>query len=147
MNPLTSSQLAALQASLEQRKLALLRQLAGRPHGESGHVPAVEEIETSPADGASNRTLNQLEAEADELRLAQLSSIRHALAKFDDGAGRGSGEGEGRGQGSESGESGEHATYGDCESCGEPIGYSRLEARPEARFCIACQTRLEQQRR
>ncbi|GGY08759.1 TraR/DksA family transcriptional regulator [Massilia dura] len=126
MNILTSDQLAALQASLEQRRLTLLRQAAGRPNSEFSRTPAVEEIETSPADSASNRTLNQLEAEADELRLAQLSSIRHALAKFD---------------------SGENGAYGECESCGEPIGYSRLEARPEARFCIACQTRLEQQRR
>ena len=126
MNGLTPDQLAALRASLEQRKLALLRQLAGRPNSEFNRTPAVEEIETSPADNASNRTLNQLEAEADEHRQAQLSSIRHALAKFD---------------GAEAGD------YGDCESCGEPIGYSRLEARPDARLCIACQTRLEQQRR
>jgi DnaK suppressor protein len=126
MNLLTPDQRAALQASLEQRRLALLRQVAGREHSESSRAPAVEEIETSPADSASNRTLNQLEAEADELRQAQLSSVRHALAKFDGG-----------GQGD----------YGDCENCGEPIGYFRLQARPEARLCIACQTRLEQQRR
>ncbi|WP_338758763.1 TraR/DksA C4-type zinc finger protein [Massilia sp. METH4] len=123
MNILTPDQLAALQASLEQRKLALLRQFAGRTNSEFNRTPAVDEVETSPADSASNRTLNQLEAGADEHRLAQLSSIRHALAKFDSG------------------------DYGDCENCGEPIGYSRLEARPEARLCIACQTRLEQQRR
>ncbi|QBE62309.1 TraR/DksA family transcriptional regulator [Pseudoduganella lutea] len=129
MNILTPDQRAALQASLEQRKFALLRQFATRPNSEFNRTPAVEEVETSPADSASNRTLNQLEAEADELRIAQLSSIRHALAKFD---------------GADNGDSGD---YGDCENCGEPIGYSRLEARPEARFCIACQTRLEQQRR
>ena len=126
MNILTHDQRTALQASLEQRKLALLRQFAGRPNSEFNRTPAVEEVETSPADSASNRTLNQLEAEADELRLAQLSSIRHALSKFD---------------------STDSGDYGDCENCGEPIGYSRLEARPEARFCIACQTRIEQQRR
>ncbi len=123
MNKLTPDQLAALRASLEERRLALLRQFAGRPNSEFNRTPAVEEVETSPADSASNRTLNQLEAEADEHRLAQLSSVRHALAKFD------------------------NDEYGECESCGEPIGYSRLEARPEARLCIACQTRLEQPRR
>jgi DnaK suppressor protein len=90
MNALTPDQRAALHASLEQRKLALLRQFAGRPNSES---------------------------------------IRHALAKFDSDGPAGSDE------------------YGACENCGEPIGYSRLEARPDARFCIACQTRLEQQRR
>jgi DnaK suppressor protein len=124
MNKLTPDQLATLRASLEQRELALLRQLAGRPNSESNRTPAVEEVETSPADSASNRTLNQLEAEADEHRQAQLSSIRHALARFGD----------------------DESPYGECESCGEPIGYSRLEARPEARLCIACQTRLEQRR-
>jgi len=123
MNVLTPDQLAALQASLEQRKIALLRQFAGRPNSEFNRTPAVEEVETSPADSASNRTLNQLEAEADEHRLTQLAAVRHALAKFDSG------------------------DYGDCESCGEPIGHSRLEARPEAPLCIGCQTKREQARR
>jgi DnaK suppressor protein len=29
-------------------------------------------------------------------------------------------------------------TYGTCETCGQPIGEGRLEARPVARTCIAC---------
>ena len=29
-------------------------------------------------------------------------------------------------------------TYGSCETCGEPIGEARLEARPAARTCIRC---------
>jgi DnaK suppressor protein len=45
--------------------------------------------------------------------------LRHALAKFADGS------------------------YGLCEMCGQPIGDSRLLAKPEAKFCIACQTRAE----
>jgi DnaK suppressor protein len=116
---LSREQLASLQAALEQRKLALLQQLAGRMDGELARAPAVEEIETSPADSASNRTLNQLEMEADEHKQAQLSSIRHALAKIDEGS------------------------YGLCDNCGNEIPFSRLNARPEAPLCIACQTRLE----
>ncbi|WP_374580944.1 TraR/DksA family transcriptional regulator [Pseudoduganella sp.] len=116
---LSREQLASLQAALEQRKLTLLQQLAGRMDGELARVPAVEEIETSPADSASNRTLNQLELEADEHKQAQLSSVRHALAKIDDGS------------------------YGLCDNCGNEIPFSRLNARPEAPLCIACQTRLE----
>jgi len=123
MSDLAPDRLAALKAALEQRKNALLGQLAGRPNSEFNRTPAVEEVETSPADSASNRTLNQLEAEAEEHRLAQLAAIRHALAKFDSG------------------------DYGACESCGEPIGVSRLDARPEASLCIKCQTRIEQARR
>lgn len=116
---LSPDQLASLQAALEQRKLALLQQLASRMDGELARVPAVEEIETSPADSASNRTLNQLELEADEHKQAQLSSVRHALAKIDEGS------------------------YGLCDNCGNEIPFSRLNARPEAPLCIACQTRLE----
>ena len=29
-------------------------------------------------------------------------------------------------------------SYGTCESCGQPIGAERLEARPTARTCIRC---------
>jgi DnaK suppressor protein len=34
--------------------------------------------------------------------------------------------------------------YGDCRSCEEPIGYPRLKARPEAPFCLRCQSTREQ---
>ncbi|MCK9240945.1 TraR/DksA family transcriptional regulator [Desulfocurvus sp.] len=33
--------------------------------------------------------------------------------------------------------------FGLCEDCGEPIGLARLKARPQARFCIECQTARE----
>ena len=29
--------------------------------------------------------------------------------------------------------------YGECRDCGEPIGYRRLKAKPEAAFCVNCQ--------
>lgn len=31
------------------------------------------------------------------------------------------------------------ADYGGCISCGEPIGFARLQARPESPVCRACQ--------
>ena len=40
----------------------------------------------------------------------------------------------------------ETGTYGECEECGEEIGYARLKARPVANLCIDCkadQERLE----
>lgn len=37
----------------------------------------------------------------------------------------------------------EDGTYGDCRSCGEPIGYRRLKARPESPFCVPCTGKLE----
>lgn len=33
--------------------------------------------------------------------------------------------------------------YGYCRVCEEPIGYQRLQARPETPFCLACQSRVE----
>lgn len=33
--------------------------------------------------------------------------------------------------------------YGDCKSCGDPIGVKRLTAKPEAPFCIGCQEEME----
>lgn len=34
-------------------------------------------------------------------------------------------------------------TYGNCESCGKPIGAARLEAYPRATLCVACKQRQE----
>jgi len=34
-------------------------------------------------------------------------------------------------------------TYGICQECGQPIPPERLQARPEATLCVACQRRLE----
>ncbi len=33
--------------------------------------------------------------------------------------------------------------YGDCMGCGEEMHFSRLKARPESLFCVACQTLRE----
>jgi DnaK suppressor protein len=37
----------------------------------------------------------------------------------------------------------EAGTYGNCESCGEPIGKARLQAFPRATLCVACKQREE----
>jgi DnaK suppressor protein len=39
----------------------------------------------------------------------------------------------------------ERGEYGLCEACGEPIGSTRLRARPAARLCLRDQERAEQQ--
>lgn len=117
MNGLDDSELAQLRATLEDRRAALAA------HEElevaAGHELAVPEVETSPADKATVQLLNDLATGAAGHNLAQLAATRRALAKFDDGS------------------------YGVCEECGNGIGFSRLQARPEATLCIACQTRAE----
>jgi DnaK suppressor protein len=124
MNGLDQAQLASLRAMLEQEQAVLQSQ---QPEGNDAGMnlrPAPEtESEASPADNASARIMNDLAQEAIEHRAQRMRIIRYALAKFDDG------------------------TYGACESCGEQIGPSRLRARPEARFCIECQTKAEKARK
>lgn len=39
----------------------------------------------------------------------------------------------------------EGGTYGICESCGNPIGIKRLEARPVTTLCIECKTMQEEE--
>jgi DnaK suppressor protein len=121
MNGLDQAQLSLLQAMLEQRKVFLLSQLADK--AAAAGAAGLNEMEASPADNANARTLNELVNEAAEHNAAQLRVVKHALGKFADGS------------------------YGVCENCGEPIGWSRLNARPEARFCIDCQTKIEKARR
>jgi DnaK suppressor protein len=38
-------------------------------------------------------------------------------------------------------------TYGVCESCGEPISFERLKARPETTLCIECKAEQEEEER
>ena len=116
MDPLTPEQLAQLKTMLERRLDALSRVEA--PSQDTGELP-VDEVETSPLDRATVRLLNDLSREAAGHHSAEMREVRQALARFDDGS------------------------YGLCEECGQPIGASRLLARPEARLCIDCQTRAE----
>jgi len=37
----------------------------------------------------------------------------------------------------------ENGSYGVCEECGGAIGLKRLEARPVAKYCVPCKTKLE----
>jgi DnaK suppressor protein len=109
-------QLALLKSMLEQR-LRALESTEAPPAPDAG-LP-VPELESSPLDRATVRLLNDLSREAAGHHAAEVQVLRHALAKFEDGS------------------------YGLCEICGQPIGASRLLARPEAPLCIACQTRAE----
>ena len=108
--------LARLKSMLEQRLRAL--ESAAPSQAAEGELP-VSEVESSPLDRATVRLLNDLSREAAGHHAAEMQVLRHALAKFEDGS------------------------YGLCEMCGQPIGDSRLLAKPEARLCIACQTRAE----
>lgn len=118
MAALDAGQLAQLRAALAAQLAALSR--TEDPDAANGaHDLPVSEVETSPADKATVRLLNDLALEAAGHHAARMQVLRQALAKIEDGS------------------------YGSCEECGGDIGFSRLQARPEARLCIGCQTRME----
>jgi RNA polymerase-binding transcription factor len=79
---------------------------------EQGHGTSSPEFDDNFADSG------QVAAEQGENKVlssqlrSELDEVQRALAKLDDG------------------------TYGQCETCGEPISAPRLEAMPAARFCI-----------
>jgi DnaK suppressor protein len=116
MDSLTPEQLGLLKTMLERRLADLSR--VEQAQQDVGELP-VDEVETSPLDRATVRLLNDLTREAAGHHSAEMRQLRQALARLDDGS------------------------YGFCEECGQPIGASRLLARPEARLCIDCQTRAE----
>lgn len=101
-----------LRASLESERDSLMRQLA-----ELGYGAEALTYDPNFAD-SSQVTAERGETEALAASLLEtLDEVRRALAKWDD------------------------ATYGVCEGCGNPIPVARLEAKPEARYCISCAAR------
>ncbi|HYG72715.1 MAG TPA: TraR/DksA C4-type zinc finger protein [Actinomycetota bacterium] len=107
----------------EQERLQLIRNsLAQEPVDGLSERDALGEIsfaDQHPADVASET----FEREKDVSILGnvdeQLRDVEGALKRLDDG------------------------TYGRCEICGKDIGDERLRARPEARYCVDDQARVE----
>jgi DnaK suppressor protein len=98
-----------VRAVLEEERDSLRSQLGELGHGTQGLV-----YDSNFAD-SSQVTAERGEAEAlAKSLLDTLSEVENALAKFSD------------------------SSYGRCETCGQPIAPARLEAKPEARFCIDC---------
>jgi DnaK suppressor protein len=98
-----------LRAQLEEELDSLRRQLS-----ELGYGAEALNYDPNFAD-SSQVTAERGETEAlAKTLLDTLAEVEHALAKF------------------------ASSSYGQCESCGRPIAPARLEAKPEARFCIEC---------
>jgi RNA polymerase-binding transcription factor DksA len=103
----------------------LLQERMARAHAQIGRLGSeIREVTLSqrdiPADDEHDPegSTVSVERERDVVLLAgaeaQLSELRAAAARLAAG------------------------TFGICERCGEPIPRGRLEARPEARFCLPC---------
>jgi RNA polymerase-binding transcription factor DksA len=105
--------LADIRTSLEEERGNLLRQMAELGDA-SDNTLAFDQNFADSSQVTAERA--EVEALVGSLREC-LADVEHALGKFDAG------------------------TFGLCETCGAQIPTARLEARPEARFCILHATR------
>ena len=104
-----------LRDQLQEERERVREQLARLGHGASADRPGTGlDFDENFAD-SGQVTAERGEVEALSGQLSEtLQDIEDALAKLDAG------------------------TYGECESCGQPIPEARLEAMPAARLCISC---------
>jgi DnaK suppressor protein len=113
---LSNDELGSLKAILEEQ----LESLMSLSREALSNLVEVRDTDADPLDLAvteSNRDFSLRMADR-ERRL--VSKIRHALERMNNGE------------------------YGACESCGAPITYGRLMARPVTTLCIDCKTEAEQ---
>lgn len=105
-----SDRLAELRAATSQR-------IAGLQEGFEDIVEATSDVATDDEHDPEGHTIawerQQIAALLEEAR-ATLAAVEVAACRIDDG------------------------TYGECVSCGRPIGSARLEALPAASECVVC---------
>ena len=104
-----------LRSSLKTERVRLMEELA---QSEASANPTDERREGSPFGKREEEATEALELEKrlvlEKRTREQLADVEHALHKFDEG------------------------TYGLCDNCGQPIDPERLEALPQASWCMNC---------
>ncbi|MBP8811893.1 MAG: TraR/DksA C4-type zinc finger protein [Kofleriaceae bacterium] len=118
--PLTKKELQKFKELLEEKRRAVV---------DRARQTLTENMMLDPSDLPDEMDLASAEyTQSFEFRLrgrdkSLLSKLDLAIKKIDDG------------------------TFGNCESCDEPIGKKRLEARPETSLCIRCKEDQEREER
>jgi len=116
MEPLTEAQRASLRRALQalERELGSLHEISA---GGAAPVDLDEPIgRVSRIDAIQQQRMVQANRASMQRRREQ---VRAALRRLDEDE------------------------YGVCVTCGEEVGFRRLEAQPEAAFCIGCQSARE----
>lgn len=112
---LSGREIVALGKKLRSRYAVLWKKLSTRSEFEGLVEPAVHDTQDeSWADEQEDERLAEMRHDG-----VELDDIRQALMRL------------------------HTETYGICQDCGTPIGYSRLEAYPTAKRCLSCQRRHE----
>jgi DnaK suppressor protein len=103
-------------------KLLLQRREILKQHLNNNVLPAVGEPATGDAaDAASQNDVKEMVLNLKESEKRALANIEEAITRIDDGS------------------------YGLCDECGQPIPEKRLLALPHAKYCVACQEKMEQE--
>lgn len=115
---LTQAQIAELRAALEALQGELEASLRGsRESARTVELDQQSVGRLSRMDALQQQAMAKASVSAQETRLQQ---VQAALRWMDAGE------------------------YGECRLCGGPIGYRRLNARPETPLCLSCQREREQ---
>jgi len=116
MEDLTSEQITDLQQDLEQLEKELKSLLL--TSAESSRPVELDQPigRLSRMDALQQQHMAKANRQGHEQRLLQVQSALNAIKRD---------------------------SYGDCRSCEEPVGYARLNARPETPFCLSCQEERE----
>src|SRR5690242_21242651 len=117
---MTTAELKEFKRRLRAEERYLLREIEGQISELEGEAEASGEERASAPDDASAEIFEHERALAVEGAFEDmLAEVRHALHKIEVGS------------------------YGTCDDCGQPIAMERLEARPQAAFCVPCKTHDE----
>ncbi len=111
--------LDAIRADLEQAVRESDAAIAALEADVSGDDAELTNLEQNSADQASDTTEADREEALVEAAEVRRDEAKAALARLDDG------------------------TFGTCVDCGQKIAQARLEYRPEASRCLACQEKFE----
>ncbi len=114
---LTEEQVALLEQSLRALREQLLKHLEAS--SQSAAPVALDQTSVGRLSRMDAMQAQQLAASNRRRTQARLEQIRAALKLVEEGE------------------------YGVCSRCEEPIGFRRLQARPETPLCVACQGRRE----
>lgn len=113
---LTREELETLKGILDEQ----LRDLLSQSRDAVSELVEVRDTDADPLDLAVTESNRDFTLRMAERERKLLTKIRYALERMQNGE------------------------YGVCESCGAPITFGRLMARPVATLCIDCKTEAEQ---
>jgi DnaK suppressor protein len=119
-DPWTADEVAEVRAELETEAAALRKEIGQVESEIADHFgDMVAQAGDDEADASSKVTQREHDLALNLNARELLAQTEHGLARIDAG------------------------TYGECESCGKPVGKARLQAFPRATLCVECKQREE----